>query len=160
MGRQNIAAPTIAESIEKASVSSPHHSLFTDNQLRITNYQQERGLYQTNWHRPRIDANLPWLGAAATAISTPLDMKNTMLSNGVNRVILIATLIPVYGAGRYRRISSKYAVPEPPACGFFLSPKPIAIVLTLARFTPWSANPCRSIFHSVQVSINAAFGLS
>jgi len=62
-----------------------------------------------------------------------------------------------YGSGSsdggYRRISSKYILPEPPATGLFLLPRPRAIVLTLARFTPWSANACRSIFHSVHLFI-------
>ena len=37
---------------------------------------------------------------------------------------------------RCNRISSKYITPEPPVCGLFLSPKPIEIMLTLARSTP------------------------
>jgi hypothetical protein len=68
-----------------------------------------------------------------------------------------ATQNPAYGAGGYRRISSKYILPEPPACGLFLSPNPRAIVLTFARFMP---NACRSIVHCVQLTICAASGLS
>ncbi len=60
------------------------------------------------------------------------------------------------GGGGYRRISSKYIVPEPPANGLFLLPRPREIVSTLVRFTPWSANACRSIVHSVQVVTCAA----
>jgi len=53
----------------------------------VINYHQlKRDLYRINRYKPRVNTNLPWLGAAATAISTPLDMKNTTLSNGVNRV--------------------------------------------------------------------------
>ncbi len=96
------------------------------------------------------------------AATTPLDMKNTKLSNGVNHTPISCFAIrspqgvlrqmpygksnggqlnhTVYCAGGYSRISSKYIVPEPPVCGLFLLPRPRAIVLTLARFTSWSAN--------------------
>ena len=45
-----------------------------------------------------------------------------------------------YCVGAYSRISSKYIIPAPPATGLFLLPRPRVIELTLARFTPWSAN--------------------
>ena len=51
------------------------------------------------------------------------------------------------------------ADPEPPAIVILpLVPKPIAILSTSVRTTPWSAKSCSGITHSVQVSIVAAAG--
>jgi len=91
-----------------------------------------------NWYKPRIGTNL---------------LYQPRNSNCQRNHI-------AYGAGAYSRISSKYIVPEPPANGLFLLPRPREIVLTLVRFTPRSAKACRSIFHSVQVANCAASGLS
>ena len=88
------------------------------------------------WYRPRIDANL----------------RNQSQNQ-------FHTKSQVYGAGRYNLISSKYITPVPPATGLVLLPRPRVIVSTLERFTPWSANTCRSIDHSVQVSNCVAVGL-
>jgi len=164
-GEWSYQIPVVFNKYQK-TLSSPNCVLFTEYNEQPTLHIFGDGAHLQNqcvstFRRTRnLSLVKPCINRAPIscfAIRSPQDALRQMPYGKSNGSHLNHT---AYCAGRYSRISSKYIVPEPPACGLFLSPNPRAIVLTLARFTPCSANACRSIFHSVHSSIWAAFGLS
>jgi len=85
-----------------------------------------------NLRQSAISATPLYLASQSAVHRMPCGRYLTAEAMGTDQIL-------AYGADRYRRISSKYIVPEPPATGLALLPRPRVIVLTLARFTPWSA---------------------
>ncbi len=71
-----------------------------------------------------------------------MEFPDTGPANTSHMYVTATKVVPLPGSVCHRksRISSKYIVPVPPAAGLSFVPMPIVIVLTLVRFTPWSAN--------------------
>ena len=87
------------------------------------------------------------------AHTEPISAGPELRESTVSAAQLPSASIGFQTAYRTSRMSSKYIVPVPPAAGLFFVPKPMVIVLTLARSMP---NAARSILHSVHLVICVA----